>query len=340
MSPFFRSLHVAGILTACILFFGLQPARGFSILEPKETTAYHSGETITAYLSLGEVPGITKVKYYWYGEYEDMLEELAEERLALVATAKSMPPFGGAIQIPLKAMGTYRLLAVGEQGGRQSEVASLAIFDEVMVQIEPKAALEEIDVQMDKPLRFGRAGSARVYDQVDFMGKRVDLPVIGRFSDGITRSIRSHTAGTTYQSGDESIMTVTEDGVLHLVGNGRTFLTIKNRDKEASIEVRVEVNEDPNQPPVADPGKQQVVYSGDRVTLNGLGSYDPEGGSLQYYWSQIRGSKVPLLDPYSAQAKFLAPFVVAERTFRFKLRVTDTQGADSRPAFVDIIVQP
>ncbi len=82
------------------------------------------------------------------------------------------------------------------------------------------------------------------------------------------------------------------------------------------------------------------MYSGDPVMLNGLASYDPEGGSLKYHWSQVRGSKISLLDPYSGKARFLAPFVPEERLFRFKLRVTDIQGADSLPAYLDIIVIP
>ena len=49
---------------------------------------------------------------------------------------------------------------------------------------------------------------------------------------------------------------------------------------------------------------------------------------------------MPLLDPYSAQAKFLAPFVVEERTFRFTLRVTDIRGADSVPVYVDVMITP
>ena len=83
-----------------------------------------------------------------------------------------------------------------------------------------------------------------------------------------------------------------------------------------------------------------MLYSGEPEVLKGLASYDPEGGSLQYRWSQVRGSKISLLDPYSGKARFLAPFVNKERLFRFKLRVTDVLGADSTPAYIDIIVTP
>lgn len=340
MSRTLVSLQTLGILIFLPIVFGIQPAWPFSIIEPKESSVLQAGQTIAVVLDYKDAPGVTKVKYYWYEESEDMLQESLSENVALVSTSKNTPPFGGNLPVPLEAMGTYRLLAVAEQGGRQSDVESLAIFDEILVQIEPEAELLEIDFRTNKPLRLGRAGNARVYDQVDFIGKTLVLPVIGRFSDGITRSIRTHSAGTIYQSGNESIITVNQDGVLRLAGNGETVLTVKNRNREATLGILVEVSDESNQPPVADAGKNKSVYSGERVTLNGLGSFDPDGGSLQYHWSQVRGSKIPLLDPNSAQAQFLAPFVMEERTFRFKLRVTDALGADSLPAYVDIVIKP
>lgn len=340
MSPTRAPLNTVGILTAFAILLGHHLAWSFSIIEPKASSVHQSGNHIPVALDLKGLPGVTKVNYYWYEEFDDMLRVLVEGKLALVATAKSTTPFGGNIVVPEEAMGTYRLLAIAEQGGRQSQHESLAIFDEILIQIEPSAELEEIDFQTDKPLRLGRAGGARVYDQVDFLGKTVELPVIGIFSDGMTRSIRSQSTGTTYQSANENIISVNRNGVLRLVGNGETVLTVKNRNQEATLDILVEVNDEPNHPPVSDPGKTQTVTSGTRITLNGLGSYDPDGGSLQYHWEQVRGSKVPLLDPYSAQAKFLAPFVVEERLFRFTLRVTDIRGADSLPAFVDVIITP
>jgi hypothetical protein len=334
---FFKTV---GFVTSLAFLFGLQSAWPFSIKEPQASTVYRAGQHITVALDLGDLPGVTKVNYFWYGENEDMLKALVEEKLALVSTVKHTPPFGGKIVIPQEAIGTYRLLAVAEQGGRQSKVALQAIFDEVLITIEPDAQLLGIHFQTDKPLRFGRAGGVRVYDQLDSLGTTFELPVTGEFSDGITRALRRHTTGTTYHSANESVITVNQDGVLRLTGNGTTVLTVKNRDQEATLDILVEVNDEPNQPPVSDAGNTQSVLAGARVTLNGLGSYDPDGGSLQYHWSQVRGSKIPLLDPYSAQAKFLAPFVSEERTFRFKLRVTDIKGADSLPASVDVVVRP
>ncbi len=333
-------LKIFGFVTSLVFLFGSHSAWPFSISEPQASSVHQAGQHISVALDLGKLPGVTKVNYFWYGEDEDMLEALVEEKLALVSTAKHTPPFGGNVLIPQEAIGTYRLLAVAEQGGRQSKVALEAIFDEILIDIEPNAQLLEIAFQTNKPLRFGRAGGVRMYDEIDSLGKTFELPVVGFFSDGITRALRLHTTGTTYLSANKSVITVNQDGVLRLMGNGTTVLTVNNRDQVATLDILVEVNDEPNQPPVSDAGKTQLVSAGERVTLNGLGSYDPDGDSLRYHWSQVRGSKIPLLDPYSAQAKFLAPLVVEERTFRFKLLVTDVQSADSVPASVDVIVRP
>ncbi len=315
-------------------------ALSFSLTEPKNGSTYLSGETIPIHLNIGEVAGITAVHYFWYAEDEDMLEEVAEEKLALIATRDQQPPFGGTIRIPRSAIGSYRLLAVAQLEEGQVDTEKWAIFDEVLLQIEPNVELKEIDFESEKPLQFGRAASARVYDQVDFLGKTLALPVIGRFADGTIRSIRRKSTGTTYEIKDTKVVNIDQDGLLRLVGNGNTTLIAKNRGREARLDIQVKVSDEANQPPIAQTAQKQEVYSNEPVTLNGLASYDPEGGSLQYRWSQVRGSKISLLDPYSGKAKFLAPFVHEERLFRFKLRVTDVQGADSLPAYLDIIVIP
>lgn len=327
------------LLFSIILPFSeiLSNAVAFSIEQPKKHSTHPSNKDISVVVNMGEVTGITKVRFYWYEEQEDMLKEFVEEKLAKITIS---PPFGADIRPPQAAVGLYRLLAVAEQEHRQNSEEEWAIFDEVLLHIKPHSSLEEIEFQTDKPLKFGRAGAVRVYDQLDFLGKIIALPVVGRFSDDTTRPIRSAATGTTYHVDDESVVTISKNGQLRLVGNGATTVTVRNSGVERTLDVLVEVNSEPNQPPMAEPGQNQTAYSGETVTLNGLKSYDPEGGSLRYTWTQIRGSKIALLDPYSPKARFLAPFVVEPRLFRFTLKVTDTQGADSLPSFVDIVVEP
>ena len=117
--------------------------------------------------------------------------------------------------------------------------------------------------------------------------------------------------------------------MLQIAGNGKAVITVTNRGKQAQLDVEVNVNEEPNEPPIADAGANRTVSAGARVKLSGLRSRDPEGEALYYSWSQIRGSKVSLLDVNGPEASFQAPQVSETRLFRFKLRVTDKKGADS-----------
>jgi len=189
-------------------------------------------------------------------------------------------------------------------------------------------------------LLLGREGQSATYGQVDVLGKIFELPVVGDFADGVARPLTAPSSGTTYHSSNDKVIQVLSDGMLKIVGNGKTVLTVKTRGKEASLDVHVAVGDEPNEPPVAVAGADRTVKSGAKVELNGLGSHDPEGEALFYTWSQVRGAKVPLLDLNMPKASFLAPSVSEPKLFRFRLRVTDKKGADSMPAFVDVTVEP
>ena len=172
------------------------------------------------------------------------------------------------------------------------------------------------------------------------MGKIFGLAVVADFADGVTRDISSPSTGTSYQSSYPKVIKVLSGGMLQIAGNGKAEITVANRGKQAQLEVEVSMDDEPNEPPIADAGTNQTVKAGSKVKLNGLKSRDPEGEALFYSWSQIRGSKISLLDVNNSEASFLAPRVSTPRLFRFKLRVTDKKGADSLPAFVDVTVEP
>ena len=156
----------------------------------------------------------------------------------------------------------------------------------------------------------------------------------------MTRRISAPSTGTSYESSNPKVIKVLPSGLLQILGNGKTVLTVKNRDKQAQLDVDVNVNEEPNEPPIADAGDNKTVKAGTKVKLSGLKSQDAEGEALYYTWSQVRGSKVALLDVNGPEATFQAPQVSETRTYRFKLRVTDKKGADSVPTYVDITVEP
>lgn len=331
----------ASLLTAVALVG--EPCWGFKILAPENTSTLKSGQAVTAKVDLESDPGVVQVRYYWYGEVDEVLVEKEDTTsrgaivagATLVSTAASEPPYGGRLTVPPESIGIMRLLAVGDIS--RGRLAGRSVFDEILVKVEPDAELTSIDFDTEKPLRFGRLGRG---EQVDFLGKIVELPVVGVFADGVVRPIRLPATGTTYRSSDEKVIKVHPDGMIQLMGNGRVNITAVNRGKQAELQVEVAVSEQPNLPPVANAGPNLRVKAGARVELNGLRSTDSEGEALSYSWSQVRGNKVALLDVNMPKATFVAPQVSDRRLFRFKLRVSDKFGADSLPAFVDVVVEP
>ena len=116
-------------------------------------------------------------------------------------------------------------------------------------------------------------------------------------------------------------------------------LTVTDTDPNSSDAAFVTVNVRPqNDLPVADAGPDQAVTPGDRVTLDGSGSYDPEdpnNGIVSYLWEQSSGVKVTLYDPTSSKPNFLAPSIGTDPnatdflTLTFLLTVGDKNGQEA-----------
>lgn len=333
------------VLAICLIL-ATQPVQALKIVEPAEGAKLTAGKTVTTHVDLGKDSGIIQVRYYWYGEQDDTLVEQEDATamgsivapVALIGLSDHHPAFGGPLMVPKDGIGPMRLLAVAEIS--RGRLGTRSVFDEIVVQVEPAATLTTIDFETDKPLQLGRAGQSSAFGHVDSLGKIFELPVAGEFTDGVTRRIGSSASGTAYQSSNPKVIRVLPQGLLQIVGNGKTVLTVTNRGKQAQLDIDVNVNDEPNEPPIADAGTNKTVKAGSKVKLSGLKSRDAEGEALYYSWSQVRGNKIAMLDVNNAEASFLAPTVSEKRTYRFKLRVTDKKGADSVPAFVDVVVEP
>ncbi|HWB84253.1 MAG TPA: OmpA family protein [Bryobacteraceae bacterium] len=81
-----------------------------------------------------------------------------------------------------------------------------------------------------------------------------------------------------------------------------------------------------NSPPVANAGPNQIGAQPGTITLDGSGSYDPEGDAITFSWSQIGGPGVALSGANTATATFTA---VANQTYVFRLTVKDSGGLQS-----------
>ncbi len=80
-----------------------------------------------------------------------------------------------------------------------------------------------------------------------------------------------------------------------------------------------------NQLPVADAGEDQIAEPGDLVTLDGSGSYDPDGSIAGYIWEQTDGPTVALSDYEEPVVTFTAPG--SNATLIFRLTAIDNEGA-------------
>ncbi|HXH28465.1 MAG TPA: PKD domain-containing protein [Candidatus Polarisedimenticolia bacterium] len=103
--------------------------------------------------------------------------------------------------------------------------------------------------------------------------------------------------------------------------------------------VRIGVVGTDNLPPVPNAGPDQVVTSGDLVTLDGSASMDPEGGPVTCSWIQTAGVTVVLNTPNDCVTTFVAPNVSAMHVLSFTLTVTD-QGGKSATDGVNVTVVP
>ncbi|SMO72956.1 Por secretion system C-terminal sorting domain-containing protein [Saccharicrinis carchari] len=76
-----------------------------------------------------------------------------------------------------------------------------------------------------------------------------------------------------------------------------------------------------NKMPVANAGTDMSYPEGSNVSLNGTGSFDPDGQALVFNWLSLDG--VVLFNSNSATPTFIAPAVQTDSDFRFSLTVND-----------------
>jgi len=328
-----RRYHRLLLFTILIcVFWNYSSSLAFVVVSPRNNATVVAGQGVVVAVDPGPDAGVAKVRYYWYRlDEEPMATQLATP--ALVATGAANPPYGGQLKVPADAIGRVRLLAVADVA--EGRLAGHQEFDEVIVTVAVQADLQRIEFEVQKPWRL------------DTLGKILEIPVVGQYADGVTRRIGGKFAGSIYQSSDDSVVSVTAEGLARVVGNGQATITVMNAGKQGSLEVRVRASgDDANQPPMARTSPVLTVRGGTKVVLNGLESTDPDGDPIRYEWMQVLGNKVSLLDPNSPQATFVAPRVSSRRLLRFALRVTDmkgpdtVKGADSYPAYVDVWVVP
>ena len=95
-----------------------------------------------------------------------------------------------------------------------------------------------------------------------------------------------------------------------------------------------------NDLPTANAGPDQTVGEGETVTLDGSGSFDPEGLQLAYAWVQIGGPDVALSGGDTTSPVFTAPdSLVDDTVLRFALVVTDASNTATADDVL-VLVEP
>jgi hypothetical protein len=110
-----------------------------------------------------------------------------------------------------------------------------------------------------------------------------------------------------------------------------TFQLVVNDGKVNSTPdtVVITVQNNIDEPPVANAGPDQTVAEGVMVSLTALGSTDPNGDTLSYSWTQLTGPAVTLTGAATATPTFTSPPVVATTTLSFRVTVSDGKGGTS-----------
>jgi hypothetical protein len=118
-----------------------------------------------------------------------------------------------------------------------------------------------------------------------------------------------------------------------LLTTSLSLLYVPSFSQVVSAQGQIGQQQEENQPPIANTSPDQRVNEGDLVTLNGSGSFDPDGEIVSYTWgiedSDDEAPPVSLNGQNTSIATFTASMVagnVNANSYLFELTVTDNNG--------------
>ncbi len=118
--------------------------------------------------------------------------------------------------------------------------------------------------------------------------------------------------------------------ITNLIAGTYTFqLTVTdNQGSSATSTVNIILTPGTNQAPVADVSWNQTLFwPVNAATLNGLGSYDPDGSIASYRWNQISGPSTASMNNPAIPRPVVSNLVIG--TYTFRLTVTDNGGLNN-----------
>jgi pimeloyl-ACP methyl ester carboxylesterase len=129
-------------------------------------------------------------------------------------------PYDRTFTIPDDFVGSYTVLVIARNADDRFATA------ERTVNVTTSATLQTLRVAPDSDPTYLSPGVV------------VPLDVQGDFSDGVTRNVTAAVTGTTYESSDPTVVTVSADGELTSVGYGAATVTVANSGVTALIHVK------------------------------------------------------------------------------------------------------
>tara|TARA_Y100000310_G_scaffold53383_1_gene48969 strand:+ start:1607 stop:3301 length:1695 start_codon:yes stop_codon:yes gene_type:complete len=103
------------------------------------------------------------------------------------------------------------------------------------------------------------------------------------------------------------------------------------------IQLHSQDDEITNVAPIANAGTDQIAYENDTITLDGTGSFDPDGDTINYVWYSNNG--IQLDNIYTPTPSFTVD-VETETEYTFDLIVTDSEGVESLPDSCKVTINP
>lgn len=180
-----------------------EPEGGIAIMYPIDRQAVHPGDrwTVTAQT----LPNIALASVIFLSPAETIFVEQA--------------PYQTEMEIPKTTVGTFPIVVVGKDFEGGLHVSSITL------NVEQETTLESLDVE---PARLFMKQRATVLLRVD-----------GAYADGVLRNLTSSETGTFYQSWDEQIVAVDENGTVEARAEGETFILVSNGPVDQIVDVKV-----------------------------------------------------------------------------------------------------
>ncbi len=205
------------------------------------------------------------------------------------------------IRITFHKAGQYRFSVICSDGENTSSPDEIVINVNSLNQVPTADAGQDRDVNMGEEVVLDGSGSCDPDgDDITYSWQQVLGPVVELHDANTAKPWFDAT-----QEGTFSFQLTVSDGEITSMPD--------------TVVIKV-INE--NHAPVADAGCDLDASVGDTIALDGSGSYDPDGDSLSYAWTQESGPSVDLIQSDSATPSF-TPTVSG--VYTFVLQVSDAQ---------------